>query len=148
MIPTPHYTLINTSRGDDPAVVTVNSALRAFKDRDAFSWHLKLSVTCELVGANGMPTSREIELLNRLEEEIAAALQVQKNVLFLARITCKGTRDLLYRAHDPKIVNEALQQLISAHSQSREWEYRLEQDIDWKLAEPELRLLESDPRFN
>lgn len=95
-----------------------------------------------------MPTSREIELLNRLEEEISSALQIQENVLFLARVTCKGTRDLLYRAHDPKIANEALQQLISANSQSREWEYRLEQDIDWKLAEPELMLLESDPRFN
>lgn len=95
-----------------------------------------------------MPTIREIEVLNHVEQEISAALQVKENALFLGRVTCRGTRDLLYRAHDPKIANEALQQLISTDSQSREWEFRMEQDPDWQLAEPELKLLEHDPRFN
>lgn len=139
-----HYTLINTSRGRDPAVVVVNSALRAFKNRDAFSWHLKLNITCEGVGENGMPTNHEVEILNQLEEEISQALQVKENSLFLARITCRGTRDLLYRAHDPEIANEALQKLIAANTQSREWEYRIEEDPDWLLAQPELNLLERD----
>lgn len=148
MIPKPHYTLINTSRGNDPAVVVVNSALRTFKNRDAFSWHLKLNITCEIVGKNGMPTNREAEILNQLEEEISKALQIKDNALFLARITCRGTRDLLYRAHDPEIANEALQKLIAANSQSREWEYRIEQDPDWLLAQPELKLLERDHQIN
>lgn len=148
MIPKPHYTLITTSRGNDPAVVVVNSALRTFGDRDAFPWHLKLIITCKLVGANGMPTSAEVEVLDQLEEGIFAALQDGDNVVFLARITCRGTRELLYRVHDPEPANEALQRLISCNSQSREWEYRMEQDLGWELAAPELTLLERDTQFN
>lgn len=148
MIPKPHYTLINTSRGNDPAVVVVNSALRAFEDRNAFPWHLKLTITCKLVGANGMPTSSEVEVLDQLEEEIYAALQAGENIVFLARVTCRGTRELLYRVHDPEPANEALQRMISSNSQSREWEYHMEQDLDWALAAPELTLLERDVQFN
>ncbi len=148
MIPKPHYTLINSSRGNDPAVVVVNSALRTFEDRGAFPWHLKLTIACKLVGVNGMPTSIEVEALDRLEEEIRIALQDGSNVVFLARITCRGTRELLYRVHDPEPADEALQRLISRNSQSREWEYRMEQDLDWELAAPELTLLERDTRFN
>lgn len=148
MIPKPYYTLINTSRGKDPAVVVVNSALRSFENRDTFPWHLKLSIVCKQVGANGMPTSSEVEVLNQLEEEINAQLQVEENVVFLARVTCRGNRELLYRAHDPEVANEALQQLISNNNQSREWEYRMEQDLDWKLAAPELSLLERGIQFN
>lgn len=148
MIPKPYYTLINTSRGNDPAVVVVNSALRAFEDRSTFPWHLKLIITCKLVGTNGMPTSIEVEALDQLEEEIYAALQAKGNVLFLARVTCRGTRELLYRVQDPELANEVLQLLISDNPQSREWEYRMEQDLDWKLADPELKLLERDTQFN
>jgi hypothetical protein len=148
MIPKPHYTLINTSRGNDPAVVVVNSALRTFGDRDAFPWHLKLTITCKLVGANGMPTSVEVVALDQLEDKICTALRDGDNVVFLARITCRGTRELLYRVHDPEPANEALQRLISSNSQSRVWEYRMEQDLDWALATPELTLLERDIRFN
>ena len=148
MIPEPHYTLINTSKGNDPAVVVVNSALRAFANREDFPWHLRLTISCEGVGANGMPTSHEVEILNSLEDEISSALQTRENALFLARITCRGERDLLYRVHDPKAADEVLQQRISANSQPREWEYSMEQDSGWELAQPELKLLEHDPRFN
>lgn len=148
MVPEPYYTLINTSKGKDPAVVVVNSALRAFEDREAFPWHLKLNIDCKLLGANGMPTTQEVEILQRLEDDISGVLQVGQNVLFLARITCRGERDLLYRVHDPETANVALQQLVAEPSQLREWDYRMEQDADWELAQPELQLLEHDPRFN
>ncbi len=148
MVPKPYYTLINTSKGKDPAVVVVNSALRAFEDREAFPWHLKLNIDCKLLGANGMPTTQEVEILQHLEDDISSVLQAGENAIFLARITCLGARDLLYRVHDPEAANNALQQLVSAPSQLREWDYRMEQDTDWELAKPELQLLEHDPRFN
>lgn len=95
-----------------------------------------------------MPTSVEVVALDQLEDKICTALRDGDNVVFLARITCRGTRELLYRVHDPEPANEALQRLISSNSQSRVWEYRMEQDLDWALATPELTLLERDIRFN
>lgn len=148
MVPEPYYTLINTSKGKDPAVVVVNSALRTYEDREAFPWHLKISIDCKLLGTNGMPTAEEGEVLQRLEEDITNSLQTAQNAVFLARITCRGERELVYRVHDPDVANETLQQRVSTPSQLREWDYRMEHDADWELAQPELHLLEHDPRFN
>lgn len=147
-IPKPYYTLIDTSIGDDPAVVVVNSALRTFKDRDAFPWHLRVSVDCKLLGANGMPTTKEGNALNQLEDSITSTLQVDQNAIFLARITARGERVLLYRVRDPDIANDTLQTLLSTPKPLREWDYQMKQDPDWELAQPELHLLEHDPRFN
>ena len=148
MIPKPHYTLINTSRGSDPAVVVVNSALRAFEGREIFPWHLKLTMDCKMVGANGMPTAQETAALEQLEDEIAKSILTTENAVFLARITCRGQRELVYRAQDPEAANDALQRLAASPSPVREWDYRMEHDPEWTLAEPELKLLERDPRIN
>jgi len=148
MIPEPYYTLIRTSKGNDSAIVVVNSALRTFRDRQAFPWHLKISIDCKRLGANGMPTDEEGEILKRLEDAITSLIEITKNAIFLARITCQGERVLLYRVHEPGVANDALKQLVSEASQLREWNYRMDHDADWELAQPELHLLEQDPRFS
>lgn len=146
-IPNPHYTLINTSRGDDPAVVVVNSALRDFHGRDAYPWHLLLTIDCKFVGTNGMPTSAEIGVLNALEDKISFALLGRENAVFLARVTCHGQRELAYRVRNPETAQNELQRLIGTE-QVREWEYRMEHDPSWGLGKAELDLVGRDPRFN
>lgn len=141
-VPVPCYSLIETSIGSDPAIVVINSTLLTFTGHDAFPWHLRIGVNCELQGAKGMPTKEEVEALARLEERIAPALEVDQNAVFLARITARGERVLLYRVHDPEKANEALQLLISTPDTVRELEYQLEYDADWMLAKPELALLQ------
>ena len=148
MIPEPFFTLINTSIGDDPAVVVINSALLTFKGREDFPWHLRVNIDCKQIGANGMPTSEEIVALQQLEDSIEAPLKADQNAIFLARITARSERVLLYRIHDPEVANNALQSLVATASPLREWDYRMEHDIHWNLAQPELHLLEHDPRFN
>jgi hypothetical protein len=145
LIPQPCYTLINTSIGEDPAVVVVNSSLRTFDQRETFPWHLRITIDCLLLGANGMPTSEEVDILNQLEDHIETPLQVGENAIFLARITARGERVLLYRIQDPEKANDALRSLVSPPSGRREWEYRMESDAHWELAQPEFQLLEHDP---
>jgi hypothetical protein len=147
-IPDPHYTLIRTSRGTDPAVVVVNSALRNFSDWATFPWHLVVVISCRDVAQHGMPTASEVAILNRLEDSLSRVICRDDNALFLARITCSGSRELLFRIHDPEIASSQLGQLLSCPESQREWEYRLEEDMTWHLAEPELRLLEKDPRYS
>lgn len=144
----PYYTLINTSRGSDPAVVVVNSALRTFDARESFPWHLTITIDCKFLGSKGMPTAEEVSTLNRLEDELSPSIEGEQNAMFLARVTCRGKRELIYRVHDPEKVNTLLQGLISAPAQLREWEYRMEQDLDWDLARNELKLLEKDTGIN
>jgi hypothetical protein len=147
-IPTPHYTLIETSRGNAPAIVVVNSALRTFDQRDCFAWHLSINITCNHLGEKGMPTTEEGQVLYQLEDEISNYLLKENNAVFLARITCQGQRELTYRVHDPELANEQLEALVTTHSSLREWEYRMEQDPHWELAQPELKLLEKDPKYS
>jgi hypothetical protein len=147
-IPEPHYTLIETSRGPDPAIVVVNSALRAFQHRDWLPWHLSIHISCPFLGDNGMPTAEENQVLYGLEDTITKLLADDKNAVFLARVTCRGERELTYRVHDPDLANTHLEKLVSDPNSPRQWEYHMEHDSPWTLAQPELSLLEHDSRFN
>jgi hypothetical protein len=148
LIPSPYYTLIETTRGLDPAIVVVNSALRTFAHRNNFPWHLSIQISCRTLGTNGMPTAAESTILGELEDAISSHVLAGANSVFLARITCHGTRELMYRVHDPEIANTPLERMTSEPEPLREWEYRIEHDPTWKLADPELCLLEHDPRIN
>jgi hypothetical protein len=147
-VPAPVYTLIETSRGNDPAIVVVNSALRAFSQKNLFPWHLSVSISCQLLGDRGMPTPEENKVLYELEDEISRHLTGKGNAIFLARVTCRGERDLVFRVHDPDVANTPMETLASGRAPLRQWEYRMEHDPDWNLAQAELTLLERDPKFN
>ncbi|WMJ70443.1 DUF695 domain-containing protein [Stenotrophomonas sp. 24(2023)] len=144
----PFYALINTTLGEDPAVVLVNTALRSVAGRDAFPWHLRICIACRGLGDNGMPTPEELEVVTRLEGQIQSSVGADGNGVFLARITARGERVLLYRVDDPEQANDHLQQLLVAPVQLREWEFQMEYDREWTLAQPELDLPLQDPRVN
>lgn len=139
----PDYTLMETSIGDAPAVVIVNSSLLNFAFRDNFPWHLRVGVRCKYQAENGMPTTEELEVLRNLERELECAIEQNGNATFLARITALGERVTLYRVNDPEIADKALQLMLSEPLQVREWEYQIEHDLNWLLAKPELDLLTS-----
>ena len=146
--PAPFYALINTILGEDPAVVVVNTALRSFAGRDAFPWHLRIGIACRELGDNGMPAPEELEEVTRLEGQLESSIGADGNAVFLARITARGERVLLYRVHDPEEANDRLQELLAAPAQLREWEFQMEYDLDWALAQPELDLPLQDSKVN
>lgn len=148
MTPKPYYTLINTSRGNDPAVVVVNSSLREFQHRASYAWHLNITIDCKHTAAFGMPTAEESEILIELEEAITKSLKPSVNAQFLARTTCRGVRTLIFRIRAPQMASDALQILCSEERPLREWAYIIELDPDWSLAQPELSLIEKSRNIN
>jgi len=143
--PSPNYTLMNTSIGGDPAVVIVNSSLLNFSLRENFPWHLRVGVSCKYQTENGMPTADELEVLRELDKKFESVIERDGNAIFLARITALGERVTLYRINEPEIADKALQLMLSAPAQAREWEYQMEHDLSWLLAKPELDLLDLAP---
>jgi hypothetical protein len=139
----PIYSHFNTSRGDLPAVVGVNAALREFKHRDLFPWHLSVLITPQALAEQGMPTGEECLVLDAVDDEIEAVVTGDRNAFFLARETWNGRRQLLFRVHDPEVADRFLQQLISRGSQQREWEFLMEYDAYWSFAAPYLSLFTS-----
>jgi hypothetical protein len=140
-VPAPCYSVFDTSRGSELAVVVVNSALRLFDERSAFSWHLELTIECRMLAANGMPTIEEVGALARLEDLISEPLTVGDNAVLLSSVTCRGQRELAYRVHDPELANDILSRLINTGKALREWDYRMEQDAAWEFAQPVFGLL-------
>jgi Family of unknown function (DUF695) len=132
-LPAPHYTLIKTTRGSDPAIVVMNSALLFFKYRDQFAWHLSIIIECQELVTNGMPAPEEHQVLYALEDEIDKNLLPGDNVVFLARVTCCGRRELSYRVQDPKDANQRLILLVAGPNR-REWQYRMEHDVELRRA--------------
>jgi hypothetical protein len=138
-LPEPHYSLIDTERDGMPAVVVINDALEGFEHRDIFPWHLTITIEATRLAKNGMPTKAEATLLDdlgdKLEESLAACTTEHgaTNILFLARITCDGKRELIYRVHDPEIADAELARKTAVLDE-REWSYEMVSDEDWAEA--------------
>jgi hypothetical protein len=141
--PEPEYALFETSREELPAIVVVNAALQSFPHPDVFAWHLSILISANEMAEQGMPISAESEVIGAVGDEIEAAVLADSNALFLARETWNGTRQLVYLVHDPDTANEALQVLIAQPAPKREWDFRMDHDPSWSLAEPYLALFES-----
>ena len=128
---------------DLPGVAYINRSLIHFQPKEVFSWHLSIMLDIEDTVENGMPSRKERELLNEfgevLDNNIKGKDKEKLNALFLARITWNKTRELIWRVYDPKPANKYLQQLISDNSLSRPFDYRIDADKDWNLAEWLLR---------
>jgi hypothetical protein len=139
--PEPFYSLFNTSRGELPAITFVNAALREFAHRDLFPWHLSVLIWPVAMAEHGMPAREEVAALDAVGDEIHTAITGERNALFLARETWNGRRQLLFQVHDPDVADTSLQQLIARGTPQREWEFRMEHDAPWTLAEPFLALL-------
>lgn len=87
-----------------------------------------------------MPTSEEVAILNGMEDEMTNRLGLDQNAALFARVTCRGTRDLIYRVRDPVVADGVLQERLSREAPIREWDFRMEQDAGWVLAQPEIEL--------
>ena len=138
LIPDEYYQLVNFRQEDLPGVAVINSALQGFEPREVLDWHLSLMIDFEDLIENGMPSRAECELIEPWENELDAKFKGENpkkpNALFLARITWRETRELLYRVCQPDPPHEYLRGLIQAKEHLRPFDYRIDSDPEWALA--------------
>ena len=139
-VPEPHYTLFDATRAGLPEGIVVNDALLSFPHIEVFAWHLRVTMEAKELIENGMPSPEESALLFEIGDEIEKAVLAGRtenngeNALFLARSTWNEQRELLFQVHDAEIAHLALQSLLNGREWLREWDYRMEQDLDWSNA--------------
>ena len=138
IIPDEYYSLLNFRQDDLPGVAVVNTALKEFEPKIVFSWHLSIMIDLDDLIDNGMPSKSEVEVIDNygdyLDNEIKGKNKERPNALFLARITWNKTRELIWRVYDPEISNSFLQEIITANSSPRQFDYRIDPDDNWELA--------------
>jgi hypothetical protein len=140
VLPKPDYTLFSAKREGLPEVIVVNGSLIDFPYKEVFPWYLRISIDAKELIENGMPATKESELLFEIGDEIEEAVLSGRtehggeNALFLARGTWNALRELRYQVHDPEIAHNALQRLLKAKDWQRPWEFEMKQQPDWENA--------------
>ena len=145
IIPEEHFHIIEFIQDGMPGVGAINYALKAFQPKEVFSWHLSIMVELEDLIDNGMPSLREHEAIDAfewlLDSNIKGPDAKKPNAVFFARITWNKTGELIWRVYDPEVANAYMTKIIEEDVHSRPFDYRLDHDEEWKLAEWALRAL-------
>ncbi len=143
IIPDEYYRILKFKQEELPGIAVVNKSLVDFEQKEIFSWHCSVMLDCKELIENGMPSKAEVKTLDEfgdfLDEKIKGPDKEKPNGLFLARITWNETRELIWRIHDPEITNEFLSDLIERNEYPREFDYRIDDDMEWKLAQWHLK---------
>ena len=130
-LPQEDLSIIEFTQDELPGVLSVNAALKHFKDRMPFAWHLSVMVIYQDTVNDNMPSKSEQEKLVAFEEQLDKAFKKGGNALFLGNITHNGTKELIWRVYNPVIANDYLHDLIESEDHLHPFEFTLEQDTAW-----------------
>ena len=82
----------------------------------------------------GMPTAEEKAVIDGIGKLLDTQIKENGNSLFLAPITWRETRQILYRVYDPELANSFLMEWVESDSAVRPLSFKMESDADWTLA--------------
>ena len=143
VLPAPSYWVIEFVQEGRPGIAEVNVGLRDFQPRVVFGWHCSVMLHFEDVTGDGTPSAADAALADGFEAALDAAVKgstvAKPNALPLARITWAGTRELIWRVCDPAPVAALLEERIARRDYALLFDYRLDRDVEWALAEWHLR---------
>lgn len=139
IIPKEDFLIIEFKNNNMPGIAVVNVALKDSKLKEVFSWNCSILIALEDVDENGMPSKEELKILEEFERYLNSNIigeDTQKqNAVFFCRDTCDSTRQLIWKVYDPKIANQFLENLIEQNNYPLEFDYRIEEDKNWKITE-------------
>ena len=139
IIPDEECRVVEFKQEDLPGIAVINEALSAFQPKIVFAWHLSVMLEFEELIENGMPSKGEREIIDPygdlFDSVFKGDVPEKPNSLFLARITWNKTRELIYRVCDPEPIDQYLVRVIGNKSHVRQFDYRIDHDPEWKLAE-------------
>jgi hypothetical protein len=139
IIPTEVHTLLEFRQRDRPGFATVNTALRGFERRAAFSWHLSVLICCDDLVENRLPSADEQKVLYEFEDRLASFITADGNALFLARVTHDARREIIWRVQEPEALHSVLKEILASKDYPREFDYRIESDPQWRKTEWHLK---------
>lgn len=139
IFPEDEYIVVTFLRNDKPGEAEVNISLKQFKHKRLFDWHLSIILETEDADENGMPTKEENEILVQLEDVLHSMAvgddDEQLNALFVAGIDWNESRELIWRIHNPEVVDKEIQKVIEAGDFPRKFDYKMVQDPIWSKVE-------------
>lgn len=133
-LPKPRSVVLAFGQDGLPGVATVNAALADIEPKIVFRWHLSVLVEAEGVVPEALPHVLEQAAILDIQAQLAPLVEANGQALWLARIVHNSTWELLWRVHDVRQVQSALNGLIASGSYLRPFSYKLQDDPTWELA--------------
>ena len=138
-IPEEKFNIIKFNQEGFIGFAEINKNLKSFEPKIVFGWHCSIMIQLVEVNPEELPTKEELEILdqiqNLLDEKIKGIDKVKPNALFLGRIEWNKTCELIWRVYSPEIVNNFLKASTSEENPIRLFDYRIDPDKSWKLAQ-------------
>ena len=143
LIPDESFYLVESTDADGAkALMVINSSLKHHKDeiplKEVFGYYCSVIFDYNDVDDNLWPTSEEFSIMQDYVESFDKALKVNDehpNALFVARVTHKGTCQMIWMLHNAQTAIEYLDGVIAEGNQIREFEYCIEGDPEWSCIE-------------
>lgn len=142
-IPDESFELVESTDGEGAcALMVLNASLKYHKEdvllKKVFGFYCSVIFDYNDVDDNLWPSSEEFSIMQDYVESIDKALKVNNehpNALFVARVTHKGTCQMIWMLHDAQTAIEYLDGVIAEGNQIREFEYSIEGDPTWSSIE-------------
>jgi hypothetical protein len=149
VIPEERLLVVEFRQEGRPGVACLNSSLVDFEPKIVFRWHLSVWMVLTDLIDNGMPSQAQRDLVDPFGDSLDAmfkgSIEDKPNAMFLGRLTWNGSRELIYRVYDPEPVDVALQVIIRKAQHPCAFDFRMDDDPQWKLAEWHLRAARPNP---
>jgi len=145
VLPAERYGILEWQAEGLPCVAVLNTALKDFEPKKIFSWHLSLIIDFEDLLENGMPSQHERDIVDPFCDKLDEEIKAGGNAVFLVRETWNKTRRLVWRVYDPEIAQAHLQFIIEHKNHPRQFDYRMEQDLNWEQAKWYFEQIKTEP---
>jgi hypothetical protein len=136
-IPNENCKVIDFIQDDFSGIAFINVSLKRFEPKIVFSWHFSIMIELKDCEDDGLPNSIAIiqQIENDLRSQINEEGESKPNGLFLARIFWNHTCELIWKIHNPDVMEEHLKKIINNNLWKNAFDYRIDNDENWKLSE-------------
>jgi len=151
VIPDEFFSVFKFIQEDNLGVAAINTALRGFENKVVFGWHLSVMLHFDNVRKNGLPNENDHKKVEDFENSLGNLLNPDSekpNAVFLGRITWNRTAELIWRVHNPEEANNIVQKILKEKLYPFPFDYRMDPDPDWTLAEWHLKVREYEKSDN
>lgn len=121
------------------ALMVINRALKDHQDytdlKQVFGYYCSIIFYYVDVDDNMWPSSEEFAIMRDYVESFDQGLKglpEHPNALFVARVTHKGTCQMIWMLHNAQTAVEYLDEIIAKGNEVRYFEYHIEGDPEWK----------------
>ena len=115
------------------AIANINQSYENYPNKKYFPWCVLLTVEYEEKNDDGLPTDKEAEVLNNIEDKIESYVNQKHKVHFIGRVTRKDFRDVIFYIDFPSFNQQETNQFMDEINAIRRINFRLDKDPEWNF---------------